>query len=287
MNWNRIINIFIVLFLIINIAIHYVIHYRNEQQYVLSEERKSQLREILYENGFALYTHVPDNFPMKKIILHSPQNDKDKIAKKIFEDESYTRTFLYNSENYTSNKQELQFLKGDQKGVILYSGTNENYIPKSSSKEDIEAAAKKFAKDITLSDPKLKLTLSKKFDDYYILEYNEIYKGNIIFCNYVRIKASEKGIEEASVLRYAPERLTGRKQKLFPADEVLYNFAQSVFLEDEELYSIKNIDLGYDLGINNLADNVLAEAVPYYRIKLHNEQVYYINAYTNELRITE
>lgn len=287
MNWNKIINIFIILFLIINITIMYVDHYRNEKQYVLSEERKNQLREILYENNFALYTHIPDAFPMKKIIIYSPKNDQDKIAGRIFEDDVYSRTFHLNFEKYYTEKEELQFLRGDQKGVILYFGTNENYIPKTNSKEDIEIVAKKFASDITLSVPKLKLTLNMNFDDYYILEFNEVYKGNLLFCNYVRVKVSSKGIEEAVALRYPPEKLTGRKQKLIPADEILYNFVQSVSFENEELYSIKSMDIGYDLGINSSADDILAEAVPYYRIKLHSGQVYYINAYTNELRLTE
>jgi hypothetical protein len=260
---------------------------RNEQKYTLSHEREDQLRDILYQKGFALYTHVPSNYPMKKIVIQSAQINKDKIAEVIFKDETYTRTFGTESEKYESNKQTLLFLKGSQKGIISYSGINEQYVPKDFTREEVEKVGKAFAEDITLSEAELELTFSKAYDHYYVLEYNEIYKDQILFCNYVKLKVTEEGVNEARVLRYVPTDFVDKKEKIFPADEALYNFVESVNLGEGELYSIKSIDLGYDLGINSLEENGTAEVIPYYRIKLHNEFVYFVNAYTNELRTTD
>ncbi|PKM49163.1 MAG: hypothetical protein CVV02_17265 [Firmicutes bacterium HGW-Firmicutes-7] len=286
MNWNKIINIFIIIFLIINIGIFSIGHYKNEKMYTLSQERTDQLREILYKNGFALYSHVPENFPMRKIVIHPPQIDKGIVIKAFFENEPYSAEFTSDAEKYISSNQELMFLKGNQKGILSYRGTNAKYVPKSFTKEEVEAVGEQFAEDITLSIPKLILAYSMEYDGYYLLEFNEKYKGEILFCNYVKVKISSKGVEEAQVLRYVPSEFVGKKEKLYPIDEALYNFVDSIELNKEELYSIKSIDLGYDLGINSYEENMIAEAIPYYRIKLHNEFVFYINAYTNELRST-
>lgn len=287
MNWNKIINIFIVIFMIINFGIYYVSDSRNEQKYTLSHEREDQLRDILYQKGFALYTHVPSNYPMKKIVIQSAQINKDKIAEVIFDDETYTRTFGTESEKYESTKQTLLFLKGSQKGIISYSGINEAYVPKNFTREEVEKVGKAFAEDITLSEAEFELTFSKAYDHYYVLEYNEIFKDQILFCNYVKLKVTEEGVSEARALRYVPSDFVDKKEKIFPVDEALYNFVESVNLGEGELYSIKSIDLGYDLGINSLEENGTAEVIPYYRIKLHNEFVYFVNAYTNELRTTD
>ncbi|PKM93541.1 MAG: hypothetical protein CVU84_15295 [Firmicutes bacterium HGW-Firmicutes-1] len=284
MNWNKIMNIFIGFFLIMNICIFYISYNNNQQKHTLSPERTQQLREILYKNGFALYSHVPENFPMRKVVLHEPQINKEMIAEVIFNGESFKTEFTAEAEKYTSNNQELKYLKGNQKGILSYTGTNDNYIPKTYTQKDIEEVGEKFAEDITLSVPNLELTFSKVYDDYYVLEYNEVYKDEIIFCNYVKMKISSKGVEQANILRYAPVEFAGKKEKLYPVDEALYNFVDSIELDEGELYSIKSIDLGYDISSNSFGENILAEAIPYYRIKLHNEFVFYINAYTNELR---
>lgn len=290
MNWNRIVNIFIAIFLMINIAIFSFSTYKNVQRYTLPADRATQLRSILFKNGYTLYTYVPQYFPMKKIVLEAPQLDEEKITEVIFAGEDVTRTFgTYGTryERYRSDQQELTFYKGVDFGKIDYTGTNSNYIPESFTKEAVEKVGKAFAEDITLSIPKLKLTISTKFNDYYLLEFNEVYKGEILFCSYVSLKVTAKGVEEASTLRYAPVEFKGKEAKLYPVDEVLYNFMSKVQPKEGELYSIKSLDLGYDLGRGDLEGNYYAQAVPYYRIKIDSrEDYYYINAYTNELKQT-
>ena len=133
----------------------------------------------------------------------------------------------------------------------------------------------------------MRLTYKKLMGDYYILEFNEVYQGEILFCSYVNMKISIKGVEEATMLRYIPQKFTGDKKPIVPIDEVLYSFINRVKPPENQLYSIKKIDLGYHIAMDLLSDNIMAEAVPYYRIKLDNDQVYYVNAYTNELRSSE
>lgn len=288
MNWNKIMNIFIAIFLCINIGIFSISQYRDVQLYTLSDERLSQLGDILNENGFALYSLVPKYFPMKKIILETPILNKENIVRTIFDGEEFTTTFTNEYERYVSEQQELTFLKGNQKGKITYNGSNSQYIPSAFTEKEVIKVGKKFAEAITLSIPKLTLTRKDRFKDYYLLEFNETYKGQILFCSYVSLKISAKGVEEASALRYAPVEFTDAEEKLYPIDEVLYSFMRIVQPNEGELYSINRIDLGYDLGMGDLEENYSAQAVPYYRIKLNiSEAYYFINAYTNELKQTE
>lgn len=287
MNWNKIINIFIVIFLIVNVTLFSTARYFENERYSLSEKRTEQLRDVLKRNGYVLYDYVPNYFPMPKIVFQPPEVDKTETIKQIFGSEVYLTSFSTRADQYGSEKQQLIFYKGDQKGVVSYKGTNEEYIPEEFTLEEVERVSQIFAEKITLSIPKLQLTYKKLVDDYYILEYNEVYKGQLLFSSYVTMKVSKRGIEEAKMLRYIPTKFTGDKKPIVPIDESLYNFIGKVKPAEGEMFSIKKIDLGYNIAMDSLSGNIMAEAVPYYRIKLDNDQVYYINAYTNELRIHE
>ena len=62
MNWNKIINIFIVIFIILNIIIFSTTKYIEHKRYSLSELRIEQLRDILKSNSYLLYDYIPDFF---------------------------------------------------------------------------------------------------------------------------------------------------------------------------------------------------------------------------------
>lgn len=287
MNWQKVINIFIVIFIVINLIMIGINKEIDNRRYNLSNERKNQLSNILSIKGFSLYDHIPGFFPMKKIILNPPSVDKEKIAKAMFKDQEYVISFTANGEVYKTEDQEIEFMKGDKKGQIIYRGETGEYKPNSLESEEVKKTGKKFAEEITLSVPKLELTFIKQVDDFFILEFNEVYKGEILFCSYVHMKISANGVEEAVAIRYAPESFKGEEQKLYPIDEALYNFLSKVHPDEGERYYIKGIDIGYNLGTQGNELNILVEAVPYYRIKLDNGLTFYINAYTNELKDTD
>lgn len=287
MDWDRIINVFIAIFLVINIAIFSLSKVIEHKRYTLSEERLVQLREILKENGYALYDHVPDFYPMQKMVLESPKPDKDKIKARIFDGDTYSTSFTANVESYLTPDQRLMFYKGDQKGLIRYTADSSRYVPKTFTREDVEKIAEEFVDDITLSIPKMELTYIVEYNDYFLLEYNEVYKEQILFCSYVKMKVTAQGVTEATALRYTPKELTGDERTIRAIDEVLFNFVSIVKPEEDTFSAIKKIDLGYHLAMSSVEDNILIEAVPYYRIKLNSGEVYYINAYTNELMSAE
>ena len=290
MNWNKILNVFIIFFLCINIGIFAIASYKKHNDYTLSNDREDQLKQILNEKGIVVYNFLPSFYPMAKVTLEVPQTDQEAIKRHIFGEEHYdVKTITTLEETYESLNQEITFYKGANKGSIYYRGYNEKYIPEEFSEEGVNAIGRQFAKDITLNKAKYELTSINLSEDEnsYILYYNEIFKDEVLFCSYVTIKINRQGIEEAKLLRFNPIKFVSEEQVLYPIDEVLYKFADTIQLDQTQLTTITDIDLGYDLGDDEMEENLLGEAVPYYRIKLSTGEFYYINAYTNEPKKSE
>lgn len=281
MNWDKMINSLIIIFLSINIGLFFFNSYKANEQYNISSERKEQLISILKDNNIELGCELPSNYPKSKVQLQTPIVNKKDILDTFFGEEHRLISVTNLYEKHYSNNREIYFYKGENKGVITYVGKEVSYKPSSNTENSIIEAGEKFASDITLNSVNLTLTSIKAYDKYYELEFNEKYKDNILFSNYVIVRMSEHGVLEARTIRYNPIKFLGAKQEIFPIDEVLYNYM--INNNNEEKVKIIDIDLGYNLGVDEIGYNSVAEAVPYYRIKLDNGSTYYINAYTNLL----
>lgn len=294
MNWNKILNLLILIFLFINILLAGISYIMKENKYTLSTERETQLREILYEKGITVYNYLPDNYPKKKLIVEAPKINKDILLNRIF-DEGYSNIASGNTSKdsiqnrYVSDQHEIVFYSGNFEGIISYKGQNNKYIPKQFTKDEVIASAKKLAEDMMFSVSKLELTDIKPYFDQelYVLEFNERYKEQLLFCNYLSIRISSDGMIEAIAKRYTPVEFVGAEIQLYPIDEVLYKFMENIEFETDQLVRITDIDLGYDLGLDEQVENVLAETVPYYKITLNEKDVYYIDAYTNTIKKSE
>lgn len=73
------------------------------------------------------------------------------------------------------------------------------------------------------------------------------------------------------------------KHYLVEPEEMLYNLGERIGKDKEEQTIIKEIDIGYDAGDRMYQESKQDYIEPYYRIELLDGQVYYINAYTNEI----
>ncbi len=287
MNWNKILNIFILIFFVANLGIFGISYFQAEKKYTISAEREEQLREILKNKGLALYTQLPTYYPMKTVTLKKPQADKEKIAKRILNEGLFDRAFGADLDSYSLGEQELRFYKSTRNGEIYYKGKNQKYFPKDFTQKELERVSSILAEDLMLGIPDMEITYLKTYEEYSIIELHEVFKNKILFCNYVSIKVNKDGSIEASAKRYEPLEFSAEKQEIYSVDEILYSFAESIEKNASEMYSITDIDLGYEIGEEKINDSNGETASPYYRIKLHNEFVYYVNAYTNEVRTNQ
>ncbi len=285
MNWNKISTIFIIIFLIINLVIYGISTWVEKEKYSLSQVRIDQLRNILEENDYAIYDHLPDFYPMTVLNFETPQRNKGAIVQGIFGDAQVTTSFAADYEKYKADGQSLYFYKGKEKGLVEYNVSTPVFTLDRFEQSKIEALGEEFAKAMMPDVEHLELTYIKAYEDYYVLEYNEIYKGQTLFCSYVNLKISREGVTMAQSMRYIPKGYEGKDMEIVPIDEVLYNFMGSVKPAENEFYSIKKIDLGYHLALEPMEGETTIEGVPYYRLKLDDESVYYINALTNEVKV--
>lgn len=285
MNWNRVLNVLILIFLLLNVVLFVLKQKTDVEKYTLSSEREQQLRDILTtEKNIAVYDYLPAFYPKSRLELQTPQVDQEKIKEMFFEGDVKISMTENNAEKYYDGQQEIYFYKGDNKGVVFYKGTNKNYVPKNSSENAIIETAKKFANDIFLGKAKMVLTHTHTVDGEYIFLFNEQYRKQTLFCNYVTIRIDKNGVKEAQALRYKPLDFLTSSLNIVAVDEALYNLMFSLNNSNNELLKITDIDLGYDLDIDDNVNAVIFEAIPYYRVKMVNGEDYFINAYTNKIK---
>jgi hypothetical protein len=95
---------------------------------------------------------------------------------------------------------------------------------------------------------------------------------------------SELGIVEANASIYPVTDYSNEKKALYPVDEVLYMWMDTIDVASDELARIKSIELGYDIALDELTQDAAIKAVPHYRVIMHDGNIYEIAAYTNQLR---
>lgn len=288
MDFGRILNVFIIAFLVTNIVLCGMYEYKSKKDYSLTTEKEIQLREILGKNDIYIYCLLPEFRPRKRIEVRIRDIDEDKIIKQLFGDVTVTYKNLDHS--YTKGNEELIVYQGTKKGTIFYSKSFDSQITENFNKATMEKYSKDLIKRLTIQG-NMMLTSDQPDDNYnyYQIEYNDIYKDiyrrETIFSNTVGIIFYENGKVMARVKnRYEPIRFVGESKKIYPIDEVLYKFMHNIRQKDNnELIKIMGIDIGYYVEEEDITDaNTIMKAEPWYRIKLGNNEVHYINAYTNE-----
>jgi hypothetical protein len=180
----------------------------------------------------------------------------------------------------------LVFYTGNYAGIIDYSGPSPLYQLKAFTEEEAIKLASDFADDligellpVTLSD----VHYDEDTNRYEIL-FNQIYDESVMFCNYVRIVIGEEGIMTARASLYPVVSHSSEKKELYPVDEVIYMWMDTIDVASDELARIKQIEIGYDLGLDELNKDASIEVVPYYRITMQDGSRYDISAYTNQLQ---
>lgn len=291
MNWNRVLNVFILIFIGINIALYgYQNHYEKERYY-LSQERMDQLTSFINQHEAKLYTFIPKHYPKSSLKIEAPKLNKEEVFERVL-GSRVTRRLNEEGEHITNEIASLDFYSGERKGMIYYSGGGASYIPENLTHESVEKQVAQFAKDLYGDEVNMQITNWKEDVDVngnpgYRVELNENYHENIVFQNYIKCLVTQDGIIEALAIRYRPIEYLGQKRSIYPFDEVIYSLFY--YLEDqgssigtgtEEEWTIRDVDIGYYL-IDADERNLVYQLDPYYRIIFGDGDIYYINAFTN------
>lgn len=282
----------LLIFIVINGALFLLNSNSDDQKYILTGDQENQLTAVMEEYGIVMYNFYPNFEPMASYTVSVVEFDREKILSRIFDGMPYSSEKGFGDERviyerYAYQDQSITFYAGNLSGKIRYVGPSKLYQPKIFEEGEVLAVAMDFSEDLTNSMTDYVVTLSY-FDDVqqvYQVLLNEVNEGYPFFCNYVSLVISEDGILAADASLYPKMSMAGSKKEIYPVDEVLYKWMNQIHIKEDELAIIKKIELGYDLGLDELAKDATIEVMPHYRIIMHNGKVYEINAYTNVLRL--
>lgn len=290
MNWNKIISIFIVLFLGINLGIYAYREISNHNKYTLSNSRIYQLERVMKQKGVTMYAYLPDFYPKAKLELRNWEWKKDRILSKIFAGQAYRSEITYEvalADTYKNESQVLSFYTGDYNGTLYYKGVNPDYVPDGLGLAAMESTAIGFVKDLVGENYQFEVTHRKIRGEEYLLEVNGRFANQTIFSTYFQIQIGAGGIREAIGRFYEPVNFFDESQEIYAFDEVMYYFMNEMEEQGHRDIIIKDVDVGYYILDSN-SRQLTIEATPVYRIILEaSENIYYIDAYKNELLTLE
>ncbi len=291
MNWNKVINVFILIFIVVNMLLFAYQKSYESKKYTLPDEKNAQLQTTLNNKGIIIYDFNAKYYPMYQLQLNVPQNDKEQIVNNILIENYRIQidpTTL--GERVYTEDESLIFYVGEQEGYIYYNSENSHYIPEDMTIDNVYKVIDEFAKDLFGDDINMVVTHRTSIEDTsdrgYRIEMNEVFgsDNNVVFQSVIKLHITEKGIKEALAVRYIPVDYIGDIRNIYPFDEALYSLMY--FIEDErktnvlEENIIRNIEVGYyfvDLDSKRLS----YQLDPHYRIIFKNGETYYVNAYTN------
>ncbi len=286
MNLQKMLNVFILIFLIVNVGLYFFIDWQDKDEYILSEERKDLLADVLDKENILLYKEPIDYYPRPELNVHQPVQLEKGLMEKMLGDDLGKMTIADESYAYEMGTEKLIFDHSNEKKPVFYSASEPTYVPKVYTKEGYDEIVKTFVEDFTLGEGQYVLTDDRKLEDEnaYIYYFNEQFEGELIFSNEVVVKVVEKsGITEARAIRYEPYGYDDAVRELYGVDEAIYSLIAEVDKDPEEQWKITDIDIGYYIGQDDSNDIYNMSIEPYYRIKLSTGVTFFINAYTNEL----
>lgn len=287
MNWNKVMNLMILLFVILNITMYGVLNISNSNKYNLSEERKQQMEEMFKKKEMGIYVLYPSHYPKSRLELKVPKYDTESITKNIFKGKNYEITYdrANSLEVRSIGKETLSFAVEDKEKTIYYKTDKPTYRIPSESEADINTVAIKFAEDFINETGIYEVTYFDKIENGHLVILNEKYREQWIFDNYVEIVFNDKGIIQAVGKRNTPSGFLGDENDIVPFDEAMYHFIY--YMEERELEQVFIIDVDVGYYFVDTEDKIIKDADPYYRVILENYDRYYINAYTNDIYAQE
>lgn len=289
MNWNKSKNKLILLFLGINILLGWVNYRKASSSYLLKGAQIQDIRQVMSENNMMVETAIPRRFkPLQKLTVFPYQMnsaEREEIVKRIFGSLDKVKVSLEPAKEpdkkprrvYTKDYQHITF--EGEKVTYHHDEMGEDVVDISTAKK----MAEKWLRQAGYSPGKMHLQVIDEPKDWQIIYYDK-YKDMPVFDSYVKLKITPLGIAHAKIHKVELGKSTGEKQAIYPIDQVFF-YLMNLIGNQEKPVVIQDIMIGYGLE-NPKGTHLIAEkAIPFYQIILENGEIYYINAYNNEIRM--
>ncbi len=180
MNWNKVVNMLLILFLAINVMLFGYQQFYQNRRYTLTEERAVQLQSVMDSKGINMFEYIPKHYPKSQFELEAPSVDKEMMKQNIL-GSVYKTQIDENSlgERVYTSDQSLTFYVGEQDGYVYYKSEGSHYVPANLTLSNVESAAMQFAEDLFGEEVKMEMTYRKSVGENggeekgYRIELNE------------------------------------------------------------------------------------------------------------------
>lgn len=285
MDWEKIKKIFIYILVLVNIGL-LTVNYKNTRKYTMTSDEEKAVFKLLSDNNIGVYTNLIKNSPpMRQAAVTVPAFTNEEIRNVFFSsDEEMKITVDFDSVEFKSSEKEVT-VSGNSIHFVSQNGTGEiNGIGRKKAFD----MAEDFIESLDITKGRtIEAETVRSENDGYRVYFSESFGGEKIFCSFVEVYVTEKGVEEADFTFYDTEGYIGEKRQICSSDEALLTVMYEI-KSISDLPSgtyIEKIERGYDFGgENDIADVSVIKLVPCYRVYVSSfNEPFIVNAYTNTI----
>ncbi len=314
MDWSKAKNILILTFLALNIFLGYSLWKESYQLFssrVVTYQEIEEAKQKMSTLNLELKAPIPRQiYFMSFLAVTNRKHEGEELVNRLFPGE-YTTDFYSGEEGLVVFQEGERELRVWDKGKVTFSrepfslsegegeeegegmvDTNETTdmedmqdtedvqdINKMEEKEAI-SLAQEFLQEMGVSPLEARLEEVESFEDErYFLLYNQVYKNQALFGSYLKLWVHPDGVESFELYWLEPEGFSGEDISTISAASALINLSESLSVQEKKK-EIESISIGY---YSEAFDAQKWEIVPVWRIKITDQGIYFINAYTGDL----
>lgn len=274
MDWDRAKNYTVVFLVALNLFL-FVCNIWSDSRYILTSESVDSIKNILLKNGITVDAELPENYmPMRQIRFSEPWYDIIELQEIFFrENKNIRRTEEFEKTILTSGDETISIFGGK-----VYYQKRSSDMKQDFSEKSVMEICRPYVEKINEAYTEMTLDNIKRYEDYFIVQYIQRYKGFNIFNNYIRFTVFKDGSLEAEFKYNNVKGMFGNKMDVCSADEALFIFSDEIKkISDLETITVNDIEQGYFFEKSD--DRI---AAPYYRILIEESHLaFYVNAYNS------
>ena len=280
MEWEKAKNYILLFFVLLNLALGGLL-FMESRRYSMTPEREQAIVAILNQNNITMDTRLMRRFaPMRAMGISGFYYDADELVRIFFGNAAVQRTTTLQGYRVTRRPVELVI----SNGFVSY--TNPHGRGEISELNPDEA--QRLADALVRANwPDFRLDIVHSGEDWILLSYREIYRGNKIHSNFIEFLVTEDGIERVEMqFGQVQGWESSDQQPIVSPDEALLTFVQRTRGHAQVApMTIAHMDLVYFLEEGSTDPDVTHRAVPFYRVFVVGEgsDPFLINAFTNEM----
>ncbi|NMB40518.1 MAG: hypothetical protein GX996_01060 [Firmicutes bacterium] len=259
------------------------------------KEEMSKLEAALQQAGLFLETSLPkDGTALAHIVVEPWHFKPEEIILDLYgafaddEKSSYAepgQVEMINEtvgESFTAYRFEDFELHINKKGVITFKKTGGEKLLKELHAEEMEQIAYELCRKIPFLENYGYDYSQKNTKKTVTVNFSQDYEGFPLYAGYLHFLMEKEALVKLCFYRLEPRNFVGQEREIIPPSTALLRFAE-IYDTNAEVKGKTEI-IGFSLGFySRQYDAERWEIPPVWRIRLNNDEIYYVNAFTGIL----